>query len=84
MSGGSGLLSVRLKSSNRDKIEQAVDAMKMFRLGVSWGGYESLVFPTIATKEGDPSILRLHIGLEHTQTILEDLDHAFSLLKETV
>nr|WP_321305414.1 aminotransferase class I/II-fold pyridoxal phosphate-dependent enzyme [uncultured Sphaerochaeta sp.] len=84
MSGGSGLLSVRLKSSNRDKIEQAVDAMKMFRLGVSWGGYESLVFPTLATKEGDPSILRLHIGLEHTQTILEDLDHAFSLLKETV
>ncbi|MGH0054298.1 MAG: aminotransferase class I/II-fold pyridoxal phosphate-dependent enzyme [Sphaerochaetaceae bacterium] len=82
MRGGSGLLSVQLKSNNRQKIEQAVDRLQTFRLGVSWGGYESLAFPNLATKGGDPSMLRLHIGLEHTQTILEDLDQALSSLKD--
>jgi len=80
MKGGCGLLSLKLKSTDRSSIEEAVNSLKAFRIGVSWGGYESLVFPPLATKDGDPSVLRLHIGLEDTQTLLEDLDQALSHL----
>jgi cystathionine beta-lyase/cystathionine gamma-synthase len=80
MKGGSGLLSLRLKCTDRSKIESAIDSLKMFRIGVSWGGYESLVFPPLATKDGDPSVLRLHIGLEETQSLLGDLGQAFARL----
>ena len=80
MSGGSGLLAFKVKSRNREKIESMVNALTKFRIGVSWGGYESLVFPVLATKEGDVSTIRLHIGLEDTQTLLDDLDNSFSSL----
>jgi len=80
MSGGSGLLSLRLKTGDRERVEEAVNALKVFRIGVSWGGYESLVYPSLATKDGDPQVLRLHIGLENTQTLLEDIDQAFAHL----
>ncbi len=80
MSGGSGLLSVRLKSTDRAKISQAVNTLEHFRIGVSWGGYESLVFASLTTKDGDVSMLRLHIGLEDTDTLIEDLEEAFACL----
>ncbi|NCC14648.1 MAG: aminotransferase class I/II-fold pyridoxal phosphate-dependent enzyme, partial [Spirochaetia bacterium] len=54
MKGGCGLLSLKLKSTDRSSIEEAVNSLKAFRIGVSWGGYESLVFPPLATKDGDP------------------------------
>ena len=78
MRGGSGLLAVTLASTNKQKIEAAVDSLKTFRIGVSWGGYESLVYPALATPSGNPSVLRLHIGLEAVETVIEDLDQAFS------
>ncbi|WP_428769463.1 aminotransferase class I/II-fold pyridoxal phosphate-dependent enzyme [Treponema sp. HNW] len=80
MSGGCGLLSIKLKTGDEEKIKKAVDGLKMFRIGVSWGGYESLVLPLLATN-GDPSLLRLHIGLENTDSLIEDLDKALFLLK---
>ncbi len=80
MSGGSGLLSLKTKTKNIQKIQQAVNQLKKFRIGVSWGGYESLVFPSFVITDGDPSIIRLHIGLEETETLIKDLDQAFSIL----
>ncbi len=80
MRGGSGLLAFKVKSRDREKIESMVNTLTKFRIGVSWGGYESLVFPVVATKDGDASTLRLHIGLEDTQSLLDDLDHALSFL----
>ncbi len=80
MSGGSGLLSLRLKSADRERVFKAVNALSHFRIGVSWGGYESLVFPSGVSKEGDPSLLRLHIGLESVNSLIEDIDRAFSMI----
>jgi len=80
MSGGSGLLSLKVKSTDVAGIQRAVDRLKAFRIGVSWGGYESLVFPSLVTRDGDPSIMRLHVGLEKTETLIRDLDQAFSVL----
>lgn len=80
MSGGCGLLSLRLKSKDSAKIQQAVDRLGKFRIGVSWGGYESLVYPALVSPEGDPSVIRLHVGLEDPQTLIQDVDQAFSIL----
>lgn len=80
MTGGSGLLSVKLTTTNRDKVASAVDALKFFRIGVSWGGYESLVYPLAASEKGDPSVIRLHIGLESADSLIGDLERAFELL----
>jgi cystathionine beta-lyase/cystathionine gamma-synthase len=77
--GGTGLLSIKLKCRDASTVEDFVNSLKMFRIGVSWGGYESLVFPVLASG-GDPSVIRLHIGLESTESIIEDLEQAFSLL----
>lgn len=80
MTGGCGLLSLEVQSKDVQKIEEAVDRLKMFRIGVSWGGYESLVFPTLASSPNTPSLIRLHIGLEDPKSLISDLDQAFSVL----
>ena len=80
MKGGCGLLSVKLKTDDEVKIKKAIDTLKVFRIGVSWGGYESLIIPLLATK-GDPRVIRLHIGLENTDSLIADLDKALFLLK---
>lgn len=80
MTGGSGLLSLKLTTTDRDKVASAVDALKLFRIGVSWGGYESLVYPLAASEKGDPSVIRLHVGLESCDSLIADLDQALELL----
>lgn len=55
-------------------------ALKLFAVGSSWGGFESLAktvtLPTLRLAKGPASrnLLRLHIGLEHITDIIEDLD----------
>jgi cystathionine beta-lyase len=65
-----------------------LDALRLFGLGYSWGGFESLAIPVrlkgmrTATPmpEGGPSI-RLHIGLEDVTDIRADLEAGFAALK---
>jgi cystathionine beta-lyase/cystathionine gamma-synthase len=57
-------------------------------MAVSWGGHESLVIPkcaSIANHEFDASIedhrmLRIYIGLEDANYIINDLDQAFKAI----
>ena len=78
MSGFSGLLSFTLKRHSREAAVGVVDALKMFHIGVSWGGYESLALPMLIedydgqTRWG----LRVHIGLEHPDDLITDLEQA--------
>lgn len=79
MSGGSGLFSFRLKTNQLNKVIRFTNALKQFRIAVSWGGYESLVIPIAATGITDPEkigIVRLHIGLEDGEILIEDLEQA--------
>ena len=55
-----------------------VDGLKLFGIGASWGGFESLVCPSRAVRTAttlDPTrpILRLHIGLESVDDLIADL-----------
>ena len=64
-----------------------IDALKLFGIGASWGGYESLAIrydPTrlrTATKwnPGGP-VIRLHIGLEDADDLIADLERGLAKL----
>jgi len=78
-----GLFSVRLKHTRRDKIELFVNSLRHFIIGVSWGGHESLVFPAISfdnenTGDGySNNLVRFYIGLDDPESLIKDLDQAF-------
>lgn len=82
MSGGSGLFSIELKTRDIEKIKIFTNSLRLFKKAVSWGGYESLVFPyaVVHPDSSDPnfSLVRLHIGLENSELLIEDLAHALN------
>jgi cystathionine beta-lyase len=83
--GASGLFSIVLKPAPQKAVDALLDAVKLFGMGYSWGGFESLVIPfdcegyRTATKwaPGGPT-LRLHIGLENVEDLKADLEHGFA------
>lgn len=85
MRGGSGLFSFRLKTRDIASVRTFVDSLKMFKRAVSWGGYESLVYPDAAHYPGDPpedrvSLIRFHIGLEDREALAVDVQRALSTI----
>ena len=86
--GASGLFSIVLKPAPQKAVDAMLDTLKLFGMGFSWGGFESLVIPfdcdayRTATKwaPGGPT-LRLHIGLESVDDLKADLDRGFAALK---
>jgi len=76
--GSSGLFSVLLKEGSDDAVAALIDGLELFALGGSWGGYESLVFRTHLTRDivkwpSENPCVRLHIGLEDPEDLIEDL-----------
>jgi cystathionine beta-lyase/cystathionine gamma-synthase len=80
MSGTGGLLSFEPKDNTRDWCKRFTEALRLYRMGVSWGGHESLVV-ALETKPMDwPEarwLVRLYNGLEAVEDLIEDLDQAF-------
>jgi cysteine-S-conjugate beta-lyase len=82
--GASGLFSIVLKPAPQKAVDALLDAVTLFGMGYSWGGFESLVIPfdcadyRTATKwaPGGPT-LRLHIGLENVEDLKADLARGF-------
>jgi cystathionine beta-lyase len=82
--GSSGLFSFELKGANDAARAAFVDSLTMFGIGYSWGGFESLVLPVdpyrTASKPPAPNLVRLHIGLEDPDDLIEDLAAALAKL----
>ena len=85
--GATGLFSVELRPTSREGVARMLDRMRYFRMGYSWGGYESLIIlaepgcsRTASNWRADGPLLRLHIGLEHTDDLIEDLSDGFARL----
>lgn len=86
--GASGLFSVILKPVPEKAVYAFANALSLFGMGFSWGGYESLVILfdcsayRTATKwaPGGPA-LRFHIGLEDVGDLTADLDRGFQALR---
>ncbi|MET7465112.1 PLP-dependent aspartate aminotransferase family protein [Nonomuraea sp. NPDC005501] len=81
MSGFSSLFSLELDTESREEVAGFIDLLRHFRVGVSWGGFESLVnAPALSTEEsvratmGIPvGLVRLSVGLEPADTLIKDL-----------
>lgn len=84
-SGLSGLLSFELREGTFARVSRFVDALEIFRIGVSWGGYESLVTSPVRPWDdpAGPGLIRLSVGLEDAQSQLDDLDGAFEELSRS-
>ena len=84
--GSSGLFSFTCKSDySEEQLGNFIASLTLFHLGFSWGGYKSLLTAgkirrsTPCRYEGK-TIIRLNIGLEDCQDLLEDLETGFSKL----
>lgn len=79
-SGANGLFSVVFKPGiAQDQADRFVDALELFGIGASWGGYESLVLSYPVGGIGGWSggaLVRLHIGLEDPADLIADIAQA--------
>jgi cystathionine beta-lyase/cystathionine gamma-synthase len=90
MHGASGLLTVELRAENVAGVERFCNALKRFLMTVSWGGYESLMFPVVVVYPSDAplrpggalplSLVRLSIGLEEPDVLIADLEQALAAI----
>ncbi|MEX0279092.1 MAG: cystathionine beta-lyase [Ruegeria sp.] len=85
--GAAGLFGVAFHTSNERSVRAFVDALHHFGIGVSWGGYESLVLPVTpvrtATKWSETGqLVRFNIGLEDVESLKSDLANALPLLDQ--
>lgn len=88
MTGTTGLFSFELKDASYEAVCRVINQLKLFRIGVSWGSFESLVLsPNEGTneeqlrKEGiSPGLIRISIGLEDPSELIRDLDQALHSL----
>ena len=84
----SGLFGVVLHPVDAARIARMLDGLRLFGLGWSWGGFESLVIPTwpersrtATTWDASAPTLRFAIGLEDPQDLIDDLDEGFARLR---
>ena len=89
LTGYSGLFAFEVKESI--DIPAFCNALQLFHMGVSWGGFESLVMPAISVINQDsefnsavdfavsPRLIRISVGLEETEDLLNDLCQALSV-----
>lgn len=86
--GACGLFGVILKPATKAQVDRMLDGYAHFKLGFSWGGYESLVIPTTGNAvvrtaspwtPAGPS-LRYHAGLEDVDDLIADLERGFERL----
>lgn len=86
--GASGVFSFVLPAPSRETIKPKahafLDALQLFGLGWSWGGYESLAVLVnledrkIRKGPSDGAVIRLQIGLENVEDIIADLERGFA------
>lgn len=93
MNGFSGLFGFELKTDDLEKIKRFVNKLELFKIGVSWGGHESLVYAPAISYLKEMSVeqfkamnisfgtIRMSIGLEDSDDLLKDLSQALDHLK---
>lgn len=91
MAGFSGLMSFQLNTEELPRIKTFLNSLRCFKIGVSWGGHESLAFaPAISYLKEMPeehfkatglslADIRISVGLESPETLIEDIKQALEL-----
>lgn len=90
MTGFSGVMGFELATDDLQRIRAFVNQLAIFKIGVSWGGHESLIFaPIISTLKElpeeqfkqlgiRPGIMRISVGLEDRDDLIRDLSQALA------
>jgi len=89
MQGACGLFSFIIKAKKVAEIENFCEGLQHIPMAVSWGGHESLIIPgcaSIPQNEFDPSntnhlMMRMYVGLEEVDYLIEDLKRGFKKMK---
>lgn len=88
-SGSSGLFSIVLKAMPEAAMHAFINALTLFGIGASWGGFESLVIPfncadfrTATPWKPEGPCMRFHIGLEDTSDLMADMERGFAAMKK--
>ncbi|TPG39862.1 cystathionine beta-lyase [Sphingomonas koreensis] len=87
--GSSGLFSFVLKGGTEASRAAFIDALELFGIGFSWGGFESLAVPadpvrSATTPDFGGALVRLHIGLEDPADLIADLEKAFAAFRHSL
>jgi cystathionine beta-lyase len=78
-----------MQQTDEQAIERFINNLQLFGIGFSWGGFESLVMPCLKDNlqrscngyvTPDDVVIRLHIGLEDSGDLINDLANAFSTM----
>ena len=95
-SGATGLLSIVIKSKKKSSVIKFVNSLELFGIGYSWGGFESLaILQELKSSKkheylqgrkyyrfnSDEHIVRLHIGLEDPNDLINDLKNCLRYVK---
>src|SRR5690606_41011561 len=84
--GTSGLFAFVLAGADKEAAHAFLDALEIFGLGYSWGGFESLAVHvwlgdrTVTDRHEDGQVIRLNIGLEDVDVLIADLERGFAAL----
>ncbi len=88
--GACGLFSIVLKPASQQAVYAFMNALTLFGMGFSWGGFESLViifdcseYRSATTWAPGGPTLRFHIGLEDVDDLIADLERGFAAMKTT-
>ncbi|MBB4658712.1 cystathionine beta-lyase [Parvularcula dongshanensis] len=87
--GACGLFGAVLKRSDAPYLSAFFGALRLFGMGYSWGGYESLCIPTWPERHrtavpwsAEGQTIRVHAGLEDAGDLIADLEAAFAAANE--
>jgi len=84
--GGACLFGAYLKPCSKDKVHAFINALKIFSIGYSYGGYESLVIhcdPQLKRDTGEKPnrpLIRFACGLEHVDDLKADINQALNVV----
>src|SRR5262249_27166393 len=86
--GASGLFGVVLQPASKAAVYALIDALHLFGIGARWGGFELVLQPpspepsrTATRWQAEGPLVRLHIGLEDPQDLIDDLERGFHALR---
>ena len=83
--GATGLFGIVLKDTPHSRFAAFMDSLKLFGMGYSWGGYESLIVPAKIHRSAVPfdakgRVVRIHAGLEGADELIADLEQGLAKL----
>lgn len=93
LTGYAGVFSFVLDTQRCFYVKSFIDRLKHFRRGLSWGGFESIILAPYLCKENktcpcdqsalpNKHLLRVSIGLEPVELLLDDLSNALKFVEE--